>query len=91
LVEPPPANRVSELPEEPWMLDLGETVCERRLGLALVTFGGKPIRYDCRDGSLVIDLVRDRSAWAAQRVVIRIEDAPVADRAAWAPVRRAWW
>jgi len=91
LVEPPQANRASEPPEEPWMLELGDTVCERRLALQLVTFGGKPIRYDCRDGTLIIDLVREGEAWAAQRVTIRIENSPVADVAEWVPVRRAWW
>ncbi len=91
LVVSPPANRVTAPPDEPWVLDLGDTVCEKRLGLQLVTFGDKPIRYDCRDGSLVIDLVRNGPAWAVQRVVIRIDGAPVADRADWVPVRRAWW
>lgn len=91
LIEPPPASRGGDPPEEPWVVEVGDTICERRLGLNLVTFGGKPIRYDCRDGSLIVDLDRDATTWAAQRVTIRIEDQPLADSAEWVPVSRAWW
>lgn len=91
LVEPPPPARGAAPPDEPWVIEVGDTVCERRLGLHLVTFGGKPIRYDCRDGTLIVDLVSTAATWAAQRVTIRLEDEPLADTAVWEPISRAWW
>lgn len=93
LVEPPPKSRVAELPETPWVIGLVDTTCERRLGYNLVTFGDKPIRYDCRDGTYLLDLDRSHPAWAAQRVTLRIDvgAAPEVDKASWVPVRRAWW
>jgi len=92
LIQPPGENRDVEPPDEPWIVGLDETTCERIMGLQLLKFGDKPLRYGCRDGTYVVELDRSRPAWAAQLVGLRIppDAEPVLETARWVPVRRAW-
>lgn len=94
LVSPLPENRAAVTRDDPWILGLADTTCEIILGMGLtdaMTFGAKPLRYGCRDGTYVVDVVRDRPTWAAQRVTLRFEgERPAIDSAAWEPVATAW-
>ncbi|RIL11156.1 hypothetical protein DCC79_05775 [bacterium] len=94
LVSPLPDNRAVAPRDEPWILGLADTTCEIILGMGLadaITFGAKPLRYGCRDGTYLVDVVRDRPTWAAQRVTLRFEgERPEIDSAAWEPVAKAW-
>lgn len=94
LVIPLSGNRAVEPPAEPWTVGIDNTTCDRILGMGMinaVTFGAKPLRYSCRDGTNLVDLVQDGATWAAQRVTLRFEgDRPAIDTAEWVPVRKAW-
>lgn len=94
-VLPPGENRIQARPEEPWIVELADTSCEKLLGVHLV-FGGRAMRYGCRDGSYLLEVPQDSgpgSAWPAQRITLRIEagSEPEPATVTWSPVRRAWW